>query len=115
MAIRAKIEECVPKRDPHERPDYTEAEVQALRASWRGEGDARQQRMALDLIVRMAGTHDMSYRPGDPHATTFAEGRRKVGLDIVWLIMQAPTKTDPDKIATRKTIGDDPNARSDNR
>ena len=113
--LKSKIEECLPKRDPHDRPDYTEAEVQALRAVWRSEASERQQRMALDLIVRMAGTHDMSYRPGDAHATAFAEGRRKVGLDIIWLIMQAPTKTDPEKIATSKPIGDDPDARPDNR
>lgn len=112
--LRDKIEECVPKRDPHERPDYTEAEVQAIRAVWRGEASARQQRMALDMIVRAAGTHDMSYRPGDVHATAFAEGRRKVGLDIIWLINQAPTKTNPDKISARQ-VGDDPNDRPDNR
>lgn len=114
MAIKKTIEECVPQLDPHKRPDYTESEVQAVRALYRGEASARQQRMALDCIVRFAGTHDMSYRPADPHATAFAEGRRKVGLDIVWLINQAPTKTDPDKISTRK-IGDDPDDRPDNR
>lgn len=115
MAIKATIAECVPKQEPHERPDYTEAEVQAIRAQFRGEADARQQRMALDCLIRIAGTHDMSYRPGDPYATAYAEGRRKVGLDIIWLINQAPAKTDPDKIATRKPAGDDPNARPDNR
>ena len=66
-----------PKRDPHERPDYTEAEVQALRALYRGEGSPRQQKMALDCLIRIYGTHDMSYRPGDEGATNFAEGRRK--------------------------------------
>ena len=112
--LRDKIEECLPKQDPHERPDYIEAEAQAIRACFRGEASARQQRMTLDLIMRVAGTHDMSYRPGDANATAFAEGRRKVGLDIVWFINQAPTKTDPDKISTRK-VGDDFNDRPDNR
>lgn len=114
MPIRAKIEECLPNPDPHKRPDYTEAEVQSIRAVYRGEADARQQRMALDCLVRVFGTHDMSYRPGDSHATAFAEGRRNAGTTLVWLITQAPTKTDPDKISARK-VGDDPNDRPDNR
>ena len=115
MAIREKISECVPHKDPLERPDYIEAEIQAIRACHRGEADARQQRMALDFMVRAFGTHDVSMRPGDPYQTAFAEGKRFAGLTIVWAINTAPTRTDPDKIATRKLEGDDPNARPDNR
>lgn len=102
MAIRNSVEECLPKLNPLEPPDYTEAEVQAIRAVHRGEADARQQRMALDCLVRIFGTHDMSFRPGDAYATAFAEGRRNAGTTLVWLIMTAPAKTDPDKIASRK-------------
>ena len=113
--LRKKITECVPKKELTERPDYTEAEIQAVRACWRGEADARQQRMCLDFFVRAFGTHDMSYRPGDALGTAFAEGRRRAGETIIWAINQAETKTYPDKIAIRKLDGDDPNARPDNR
>ncbi len=112
--LRKKIEECLPHSDPLERPDYTEAEVQAVRAVHRGEATARQQRMALDFLVRAFGTHDISFRPNDSHLTSFAEGKRFAGTTIIWAIKQAPTKTDPDKISIRK-VGDDPNDRPDNR
>lgn len=101
--IRASIEECLPHKDPLERPDYTEAEVQALRAVHRGEADQRQQRLAMDYIVRAAGTHDISYRPGDPHATAFAEGKRWVGSTLIWMLRVAPARTDRDKIAVRSS------------
>jgi hypothetical protein len=112
--LKEKLSQCLPKADPLERPDYIEAEIQAIRAVWRGEADARQQRMALDFLVRAFGTHDTSFRPSDPHLTSFSEGKRHAGTTIVWAINVAPTKTDPDKIAIRN-IGDDPNARADNR
>lgn len=112
--LKKKLEECLPKEDPLERPDYTEAEIQSLRAVWSGEADSRQQRMALDFLMRAFGTHDISFRPADPHLTSFAEGKRFAGTTIVWALKQAPTKTDPDKISTRR-IGDDPDARPDNR
>ena len=112
--LQEKIEQCLPKRDPHERPDYTEAEAQALRAIYRGEASERQQRMGLDCLIRIYGTHDMSYRPENSHATAFAEGRRNAGTTLIWLLFDAPTNTDPDKISTRK-VGDDPDDRPDNR
>jgi hypothetical protein len=115
LAIQKSVEDCLPKQNPLERPDYTEAEVQAVRAVWRGEADARQQRLALDCLVRIFGTHDTSYRPGDPHGTAFAEGRRNAGTTLVWLIRAAPTKTDPDKIATRRLENDDATGRSEQR
>jgi len=101
VAIQEKIEDCRPHKDPLERPDYTEAEIQALRACWRGEATERQQRMCLDYLIRASGTHDVSYRPGDSHATAFAEGKRFVGTTLVWMLKAAPTRTDPDKISTR--------------
>lgn len=101
--IRASVAECLPKKDPLERPDYTEAEIQSLRAVFRGEADARQQRLALDYIMRAAGTHDTSYRPGDEHGTSFAEGKRWVGTTIVWMLNVAPARTDDDKIAARRS------------
>lgn len=101
--IRTSIEECLPHKDPLERPDYTEAEVQAIRAVHRGEATERQQRLAFDYLIRAAGTHDTSYRPGDPHATAFAEGKRWVGMTLIWMLRSAPARTDNDKIAARSS------------
>jgi len=112
--IKAKIEECLPHKEPLKKPDYTEAEVQAIRACWQGEGSPRQQRMALEFILRSSAKDDISHRPGDPYGTAFAEGKRFVGLTLVWMLFEAPTKTDPDKIASRQ-LEDDPDARPDNR
>ena len=100
--IQERIEDCRPHADPMQRPDYTEAEVQAVRALQRGEATERQQVLALEYMIRAAGTHDQSYRPGDPHATAFAEGRRWVGNTLIWMLKTAPTTTDPDKISTRE-------------
>ena len=102
MALKDSIEECRLHKDPLERPDYIEAEVQALRAIHRGEADERQQRMALDFLMRAFGTHDTSFRPGDAFMTAFAEGKRFAGTTIVWMLKAAPVRTDPDKTATRK-------------
>ena len=99
--IQEHIESCVFKKDPLARPDYTEAECQSLRACWRGEASERQQKMALECLLRIYGTHDTSYRPGDTHATAFAEGKRNAGTTLVWMLKSAPTRTDPDKISTR--------------
>lgn len=102
MAIKDKISECLPHKDPIKRPDYTEAEIQSLRAVHRGDADARQQRMALDFLMRAFATHDISFRPDNPHLTDFCEGKRWCGTLIVHMLHQAPTRTDPDKIAIRK-------------
>lgn len=100
--IRASVEECLPQKDPLARPDYTEAEIQAVRAVQNGSASARQQRLSMAFIVRTAGTYDTSYRPGDSHGTAFAEGKRSVGTTLVWMMNAAPTRTDPDKISARQ-------------
>ena len=112
--IRDKIEECVPHKNPLERPDYTEAEIQAIRAVWNGEASSRQQRMLCDWLIRAAGTHDEPFRPDNQYLTAYALGKRFIGTTFVWMLKLAPSRTDPDKIAVRH-IEDDSNARSDNR
>ena len=112
--LKERVEQCVYREDPHLRPFYTEAEVQAVRATMNGKGSARQQRMGWEWLMRACGKDDMSYRPDDALATAFAEGKRKVALDFVWMLRSAPSRTDPDKIAARH-LEDDPNARPDNR
>ena len=100
--IRKSIRECVPRSNPTHRPFYTEAEVQAIRAMYNGTATERQQRMALDFMIRGFGTHDISYRVDDPLATAFCEGKRFAGTTLVWMLKEAPTRTDPDKISVRK-------------
>ena len=99
--IKAAVAECLPKKNPILHPDYTEAEVQAIRAMYDGKADERQQRMVMDYILRASGKDDMSYRPGDTHDTAFAEGKRWVGNTLIWMLKFAPTKTNPDKISAR--------------
>lgn len=101
MTIKKSIGDCRPDKDPLARPDYTEAECQALRAVWTGTATSRQQKMAMEYMIRAFGTHDTSFRPGDPYLTAFAEGRRHAGTTLVWMLKAAPTRTDPDKIAAR--------------
>ena len=103
--IRNTLEECLPSPDPTEHPDYTEAEVQALRRLYDGTADARQQRLALDYLIRACGTHDRSFRPESDRLTTFAEGKRFMGTNLIWMLKTAQTKTDPDKISAR-SIGE---------
>ena len=99
--LRDSLAECIPHKNPCKSPDYTEAEVQAIRACYNGQADERQQRLALEYIIRCAGTHDMSFRPMDPHLTSFAEGKRFVGTTLIWMLKTAPARTDPDRIAVR--------------
>ena len=111
--IRDTVAECMPKKDPLERPDYTNFEAMALRACANGKASERQQKAAIEYMIRAAGTHDMSYRPEDPHGTAFAEGKRFVGTTLVWMLKSAPTRTDPDKISAREI--EDGGNRPDNR
>jgi hypothetical protein len=101
MALVESGKVILPHKDPLERPDYTEADVQALRALHRGEANAGQQTRALEWLIRAFGTHDTSFRPKDPYLTAFAEGRRHAGTTIIYMLNSAITRTDPDKIATR--------------
>ena len=76
-------------------PEYEAADVSAIQQLERGEADAAMQKRALAWIIdNAAKTYDLSYRPGDPHETTFAEGRRFVGSLIIKML-----KLDPKKVA----------------
>ena len=99
--IRDTVRECVPQEDPTARPDYTEADIQAVRAVWNGTATPAQQRRSIDWMLFAHGTHDMSFRPSSSLLTAFAEGRRFAGTTLIWALKTAPTKTDADKIAVR--------------
>ena len=68
---------------------YTKADVAALQAMRRGEANADQQTRALEFILEtISDRRGMSYRPGGLEGdrdTSFAEGRRFVGNQIVKL------------------------------
>jgi hypothetical protein len=100
--IQDTVAQCVPHKNVLERPDYTEFEVQAVRALARGKATERQQIAAMEYMIRAFGTHDISFRPDDPYATAFAEGKRFAGTTLVWMLKSAETRTDPDKVATRE-------------
>lgn len=69
---------------PHLPPPLSDTEVLAIKSLAQGTANDGQQKIALNAIIyKLAATYDMSYRPEDTHATTFAEGRRFVGLRIV--------------------------------
>lgn len=79
-----------PPREPWAPPHYDEHDIGTIKALHAGRASEQQQQHALRLIVeKMAGTYDLSFRPGGiegQRATDFAEGRRFVGLQLVKLI-----------------------------
>jgi len=99
--LRRKKEQCVPHKNPIEKPDYVEADVQALRAVHRGMATPEQQKRAIEWMITAFGTYDTSFRPDSSRLTDFAEGRRHAGQILVWMLKFAKSKTDPDKISTR--------------
>lgn len=74
---------------PWKPPPWEPADASALQALNAGTADKNQQKRALDWIIdHGAATYDLSYRPGvaGERDTSFAEGRRFVGLQIVKLL-----------------------------
>lgn len=62
---------------------WENSDVAAIQALHRGEASADQQKRALDYIIQLAGTYELSYQPVSDRDTAFAEGKRFVGLQIV--------------------------------
>jgi hypothetical protein len=82
-------------QNPLAYPDYTEAEVQAVRALVRGAASAHQQKLAIDFIVdAVCCTHDVPYRPTE-RATCLQLGKVLVGRHLIWLLQVAKVETDP--------------------
>lgn len=68
-------------------PKYEIADVEAFQALQRGDASEHLQRRALDWIINnAAATYDLSFSPTDDRLTSFAEGRRFVGLQVVKLL-----------------------------
>lgn len=72
-----------PKSAPYIPIDWEPADISAIQALQRGDASPDQQRRALDYIITLAGTYDLSYRPDSARDTDFAEGKRWVGLQVV--------------------------------
>lgn len=68
-------------------PPWETADVEAFQALQRGDASAHLQKRALDwLIQKAAGTYELSFAPADDRLTSFAEGRRFVGLQVVKML-----------------------------
>lgn len=76
-----------PPKHPWERADLDTHELAALKAIKDGVASKEQQQLALrTILVKIARTYDMSFRPGGSEgdrATQFAEGMRSVGTAII--------------------------------
>ncbi len=93
-----------PAPGPYLPVDYTNTDIYALQALRDGVATKGQQQHALKYIVeRICGTYDLSYRPGAADGdrdTSFAEGKRYVGLQIVKFLHAVPNSTRPDQKGT---------------
>lgn len=73
--------------EAHRPADYDLNTIYAIRALIEGKANEGQQKAAMDWIITQASAlYDLSYRPGaneGDRATTFHEGRRFVGSQIV--------------------------------
>lgn len=64
--------------------EYDQATVRAVKDVAAGTATPDQQQRAMKWIIEHAcGTYELSYRPTSDRDTSFAEGRRFVGLQIV--------------------------------
>lgn len=74
-------------------PKYEAADATAIQQLERGEAGTEMQKRALAWIINeVCKTYDLSYRPGDTHDTSFAEGKRFVGLEIIKMLKLDPSK-----------------------
>ena len=63
---------------------YDESVTGSLKALHAGVANAGQQQRALKWIIEaLCGTYDLSYRPESDRDSSFAEGKRFVGMQIV--------------------------------
>lgn len=77
------------KKAPHQLtpPDYLPVHIEAFQAMNRGDATPHQQKLALRwLIEEAAGTYNLSFAPENERLTSFAEGRRFVGLQVVKML-----------------------------
>lgn len=67
--------------------DYEPGDITALQALERGEANADQQKRALAWIINKAcWTYESTYSPVSEHDSSFAQGRRFPGLQIIKML-----------------------------
>jgi hypothetical protein len=71
-----------PSALPWEPPALSKADAYAVKALAAGNANEGQQKTAWDFIMRLTGVRDLEFRP-DERASTFASGKRFVGLQLV--------------------------------
>jgi hypothetical protein len=72
------------KSAPFYPPAYELADIMAIKGLVAGTANPEQQQRAIKWIIENAcATYELSYRPTSDRDTSFAEGRRFVGLQIV--------------------------------
>ena len=102
MPQRNLNKEKIQNANPLRRCDYTEFDVQSLRALARGTATPRQQKAALEFIIHdIADTYGNAMRT-DERWATFALGKQHVGQSIVFFLNVAKVVTSADKIAVRE-------------
>jgi len=75
------------KNAPWFPPPYEKADAKAIKMLADGTATPEQQQRALRWIIENAcGTYNLSYHPTSDRDTSFAEGRRFVGLQIVKML-----------------------------
>jgi hypothetical protein len=75
----------------------TKSQHSAIKAMARGDADAYQQQRFLDWLIESAcGTYDVSFIPDDDSGrlTSFKEGRRFVGLQLIGFIKREMMKNE---------------------
>jgi hypothetical protein len=101
-----------PKKEPWLPHDYDDNIVMAIRALVSGTANSGQQIQVWEYINYICGSSDkymdLSFRPGveGQIATTFAEGKKFVGLQLRKLLHHAltPDVAPPDEGLTRRQI-----------
>lgn len=90
----------------------------AARAFAEGVANSGQQQDVFDYIQFVCGVgkfQDLSYRPGDPHATAFAQGKAFAGLQIMKLLhpltLEVVTRKNPQSGKARANRKEPTNAR----
>lgn len=91
MTTRAKLAKLLPVDQP---APFTEVVAAGMKAMARGTAEPHQQIEVFNwLLKQAAGIGTQSYRPGDPYATAFMDGRRFVGIQMMMLI-ETPSRPD---------------------
>lgn len=76
--------------DPHLPAPYDDQDLRAWRALNVGEASPEQQMRCLAHLFFLTGFSVDPYVPGDPHASAYGMGKRRVGVEIGRLIATRP-------------------------